>query len=172
MNVEKFKETVKEAKKNPSSTKKTINIEGLWKLDEKEGPQFGLKLKTENAGEIILETDETIILGGGGTAVNPVQVCIAGLLACYSATFAKWAALEGIELKHFKTAAKVDLDLATVFGVSDTAAILDNMQIDLIVESDASMEKLNEINEIAMKRCPGYYCVSHAITPQINLIKK
>jgi uncharacterized OsmC-like protein len=141
-------------------------------LDEKEGPQFELKLKTENAGEIILETDETIILGGGGTAVNPVQVCIAGLLACYSATFAKWAALEGIELKYFKTAAKVDLDLATVFGVSDTAAILDNMQIDLIVESDASLEKLNEINEIAMKRCPGYYCVSHAIIPQINLTKE
>ena len=141
-------------------------------MDEKEGPQFELNLKTENAGEIILETDETIILGGGGTAVNPVQVCIAGLLACYSATFAKWAALEGIELKHFKTVASVNLDLATVFGVSDTAAILDNMQIDLIVESDASLEKLNEINEIAMKRCPGYYCVSHAITPQINLIKK
>ena len=141
-------------------------------MDEKEGPQFELNLKTENAGEIILETDETIILGGGGTAVNPVQVCIAGLLACYSATFAKWAALEGIELKHFKTVASVNLDLATVFGVSDTAAILDNMQIDLIVESDASLEKLNEINEIAMKRCPGYYCVSHAITPKINLTKE
>ncbi len=170
--MEKFKETVENAKKNPSSTKKTMKIEGEWRLDAKKGPQFESKLKTENAGEILLETDETIILGGGGTAANPVQVCIAGLLACYSATFAKWAALEGIELKKFKTIATVNLELATVFGISDTADIMENMQIDLIVESDASLEKLNEINEIAIKRCPGYYCVSHAITPQINLTKE
>lgn len=170
--MEKFKETVENAKKNASSTKKTMKIEGEWRLDAKKGPQFETKLKTENAGEILLETDETIILGGGGTAANPVQVCIAGLLACYSATFAKWAALEGIELKKFKTIATINLDLATVFGISDTADIMENMQIDLIVESDASLEKLNEINEIAMKRCPGYYCVSHAITPQINLTKE
>ena len=139
---------------------------------DKEGPQFETNLRTESAGEFMIETDETIILGGRGIAPNPVQVFIAGFLACYSATFAKWAAMEGVELKHLKTVASVSMDLATVIGISDTADILENMQIDLFVESDASLEKLNEINEIAIKRGPGYYCVSHAIIPQINLTKE
>ena len=168
----KFKKTVENAKKNPSATKKTTIIEGFWKLEAKEGPQFETNIKTENAGEILVETDETLLMGGEGMAPNPVQVFISGFLACYSATFAKWAAMEGVILKHFKTVATVNMDLATVFGISDTTDILENMQIDLIVESDASPEKLNEINEIAMKRGPGYYCVSHAITPKINLTKK
>ena len=141
-------------------------------MDVKKGPQFETNLKTESAGEFLIETDETIMLGGRGIAPNPVQVFIAGFLACYSATFAKWAAMEGVELKHFKTVATVNMDLATVIGTSDTADILENMRIDLFVESDASLEKLNEINEIAMKRSPGYYCVSHAITPKINLTKE
>jgi uncharacterized OsmC-like protein len=167
-----FKETVENALKNPSSTKKTTIIEGIWRLDAKEGHQFETNLKTESAGEFLIETDETIIMGGRGIAPNPVQVFIAGFLACYSATFAKWAAMEGVELKNFKTVATVAMDLATVIGISDTVDILENMQIDLFVESDASLEKLNKINEIVKKRGPGYYCVSHAITPQINLTKK
>lgn len=141
-------------------------------MDEKKGPQFKSNLKTENAGEILLETDESIIMGGQGIAPNPVQVLITGVIACYSAIFAKWAALKGIELKKFKTVATVNLNLAMAFGISDTADIFENLQIDLFIESDASLEKLNEINEIAMKRSPGYYCVSHAITPKINLTKE
>ncbi len=99
----KFKKTVENAKKNPSATKKTTIIEGFWKLEAKEGPQFETNIKTENAGEILVETDETLLMGGEGMAPNPVQVFISGFLACYSATFAKWAAMEGVILKHFKT---------------------------------------------------------------------
>ena len=170
MNIGKFKKTVENAKKNPSSVKKTLKIEGEWRLGETKGPQFKSIIKTENAGEVLLETDETIIMGGQGIAINPVQLLITGVIACYSATFAKWTAMEGIELKHFKTIANVNINLASVFGFSDTAEILENIQIDLIVESDASLEKLNEINEIAMKRSPGLNCVS--ITPKINLTKE
>ena len=33
------------------------------------------------------------------------------------------------------------------------------------------IEKLREINQIAIERCPGYYCISHAIIPQIDVKK-
>ncbi|MHA1563409.1 MAG: OsmC family protein, partial [Promethearchaeota archaeon] len=102
INVDVFKETVENVKKDPSTSIKKLEIEGTWRLDEQTGPQFETKLKTEKAGEILVQSDETIILGGGGTAPNPVQYCIGGLLACYSATFVKWATMEGILLKSFK----------------------------------------------------------------------
>jgi len=68
-------------------------------------------------------------LGGDCTAPDPVQYCIYGLIACYAATFARWAAMEGIVLKSFK------------------------------IKAAASMEKLNKLNELAKEQCPGYYCV-------------
>lgn len=82
VDVEKFKETVEKARKDPTTGKKTMEIEGEWRIG-KTGPQFESKIKTENGGEIILQSDETLILGGDGTAPNPVQYCIYGLIACY-----------------------------------------------------------------------------------------
>lgn len=92
VDVDKFRETVEKARKDHATGKKTM--EGEWRLG-KTGPQFESKIKTEKGGEITLFLDETLILGGGGTAPNPVQYCIYGLIACYAATFAKWAAMEG-----------------------------------------------------------------------------
>jgi uncharacterized OsmC-like protein len=170
VNVEKFKETVENAKKDPSIAQKTIKIEGIWRLNEQTGPQFETKLGTENAGEKILQTDEPTGIGGGGTSFNPVQLCIAGLIACYAATFAKWAAVEGVILKNFKIMGTANMDMSAAFGIADKDA-LKNLQMELIVESETDIEKLREINQIAKERCPGYYCVSHAITPQIDVRK-
>lgn len=168
INIEVFKETVENGKKDPSSSIKNLEIEGKWRLDAQDGPQFETILKTEKAGEILVQSDETIILGGGGTAPNPVQYCIGGLLACYSATFVKWASMDGIILKSFKIRGTAKMDLSAALGLSDSPA-LQNIKMELLIESDATMEKLLEINEIAKKRCPGYYCLTHAIIPEIDI---
>lgn len=170
VNIERFKETVENAKKDPSIAKKNIVIEGNWRLNEQSGPQFETTLGTENAGDLVILTDEPLGLGGGGTSYNPVQLCIVGLLGCYSATFAKWAAMGGVVLKSFKIVGRINMNMTAAFGI-DAAAALENLQIDLLIESDASIEKLREINQIAKERCPGYYCVSHAIIPQIDVKK-
>jgi len=128
-------------------------------------------LKTEKAGEILVQSDETIILGGGGTAPNPVQYCIGGLLSCFSATFVKWASMDGIILKSFKIKGTANMDLSTALGISENPP-LNNLRMELLIESDATKEKLLKINEIAKKRCPGYYCLSHGIIPEIDINNK
>jgi uncharacterized OsmC-like protein len=170
INVEVFKETIENTKKNPSTSIKKLEIDGTWRLDEQIGPQFEVKLKTETAGDILVQTDETIILGGGGTAPNPVQYYISGFLACYSATFVKWATMEGIQLNSFKIRGTATIDISKALGLSDNPPIND-LQMELFIESDAPMEKLLEINEIAKKRSPGYYCISHGILPKIDIKK-
>ncbi|MHA2036068.1 MAG: OsmC family protein [Promethearchaeota archaeon] len=170
INIEVFKGTVENAKKNPSSSIKNLEIEGSWRLDEQDGPQFETKLKTENAGEILVQSDETLILGGGGTAPNPVQYCIGGLLACYSATFVKWASMEGINLTSFKIKATAKMDISAALGLSENPA-LNDLRLELLIETTSSLERLLEINEIAKKRCPGYYCLTNAIIPQIEIKK-
>jgi len=169
VDVDKFKKTIENARKDPATAKKTMKIEGEWRIG-KSGPQFEAKIKTEKGGDFILQSDETLILGGGGTAPNPVQYCIYGLIACYAATFAKWAAVEGIILKSFRIKATANMDLTRAFGVSQNP-ILEHLKWEMIIETDASMEELNRLNEIAKERCPGYYCVTHEILPEIKIIK-
>lgn len=170
INIEVFKETVENVKKDPSTALKTLEFEGVWRLDADSGPQFETKLKTENAGEILVQSDETIMLGGGGTAPNPVQYCIGGLLACFSATFVKSASMEGILIKEFKIRGIINMDLSAALGLSKNPAF-SNVRLELMIESDATLEKLLEINEIAKQRCPAYYCLSHAIVPEIDIKK-
>ena len=91
-------------------------------------------------------------------------------MACYSATFAKWAAMEGVVLDEFKIIGYANMNMTAAFGIADTDA-LENLQIQLVIKSDADLEKLQKINQLAIERCPGYYCVSHAITPKIDVRK-
>jgi uncharacterized OsmC-like protein len=170
INVDVFKETIENVKKDPSTSIKKLEIVGTWRLNEQNGPQFETKLETEKAGDILVQSDETIILGGRGTAPNPVQYYIGGFLACYSATFVKWASMEGILLNSFKIRGTATMDISKALGLSDNPPIND-LQMELFIESDAPMEKLLEINEIAKKRSPGYYCISHGILPKIDIKK-
>ena len=43
---------------------------------------------------------------------------------------------------------------------------------EMVVHTDANMESLNRLNEIAKERCSGYYCVTHQIFPEIKIIKQ
>jgi uncharacterized OsmC-like protein len=165
-----FRKVQKEYKKDRSKCKKTLEVKGRWRLDVQYGPQFETKLKTERAGEITVQTDETIILGGGGTAVHPVHYCMAGFCGCFSAAFAKWAAMAGIELKKLEIRIIADIDLTTGFGIEDGIGAVDNYTLEIFVESDAPMEKLNEVLEFTKIRCFCMYCITTPIIPKIDMI--
>jgi uncharacterized OsmC-like protein len=79
--------------------------------------------------------------------------------------------MEGIVLKSFKIKATSNMDLTGAFGVTQNP-ILEHLKWEMIVDTDASIEKLNKLNEIAKERCPGYYCVTHEIFPEIKIIKQ
>jgi len=170
IDLEGFKKVQKEYKKDRSKCKKTIEVKGRWRLDVEYGPQFETKLRTERAGEITVQTDETIILGGGGTAVHPVHYCMAGFCGCFSAAFAKWAAMAGIELRKLDIRIIADINLTTGFGIEDGIDAVDDFKLEIYVESDAPMEKLNEVLEYTKKRCFCMYCITTPIVPNIDMI--
>ncbi|MFX1479414.1 MAG: OsmC family protein [Promethearchaeota archaeon] len=164
-----FKEVMSEYMKDRSLCKKTLDIKGLWLLDLEYGPQFETKLKTERAGEIMIQMDELSLFGGGGTALHPISICMAGFCGCYCAAYAKWAAMEGIELKRLMIRVKGDLDFSSVLGIEKNVPIVDHYQIELYIESDASYEELFRISEITKRRCFCYYCISTSTIPKITL---
>ncbi len=169
VNIEAFDKTIEKAKKDSESALKTLKVEGKWRLGEK-GPQFESELKYEN-GRVILYADEPSFLGGGGTSVNPIQYCLFGIASCFAATFAKWAAIEGVELEELTVTAKADLDMSISFGVADNP-ILNKMTLSVNAKTEASDEEVDKIRQITVKRCPAYYCLTEAVTPEIIVTKE
>jgi len=169
VNLEAFNKTVEEAKKDSTSALKSLKVEGKWRLGEN-GSQFESELKYEN-GRVILYADEPSILGGGGTSVNPIQYCLFGIASCFAATFAKWAAIEGVELEELTITAEAHLDMSISFGVSDNP-ILDKMILSVSAKTESSKEEVDRIRQITMERCPAYYCLTESVIPEIIVEKE
>lgn len=161
INLDEMRRTIEKARANPEVAKKTVKIEGEWFPQTSTGPQFSAKIKAEK-GEFTVSSDEPTFLGGGGSTLNPVQYCVYGACACYAATFAKWAAFEGVVLKQFKVKATANLDLSTAFGLSSNPVIRE-MVFDLFVETDADDKTLAKVKKIAYERCPAVYCLTKSV---------
>lgn len=169
VNLDEMKKTIEKARANPEESKKTMAIEGEWYPQTSTGAQFSAKMKTEN-GEFTLSSDEPMFLGGGGSTLNPIQYCVYGACSCYAATFAKWAAFEGVVLKSFKIKATANLDLSRSFGLSQNP-IIKEMFFELFVETDADKEKLAKVEKIAYERCPAVYCLTNNVALRTQVSK-
>ena len=166
-----MKETQEIFSQDLSLCKRTIEVGGKWRVGVHYGPQFEILLQTEKAGEILIQTDETIILGGGGTSFHPVALCIAGFTGCIAIDFAKWAAMLGINLRNFKIISRMFIDLTTGFGIEADVPMIDDFVLEFYVDSDADMEKLNEVLSIVEKRCLCYNCYVTPIFPNVIVTK-
>lgn len=171
--VDRFSETLQNARDDPSKVKKIIEFEGDWEIG-KTGPQFSTKIKSERGGEFLIQSDEPTALGGGGTAPNPVQYGLYGIASCFAATFAKWTAMEGIVLNQFKIKVRADMDLSASFGIfqEPVIPIYESIKFEIVVDSEMSMEEIERFNDITKQRCPCYYCLTTAIIPEIVFEKR
>jgi len=164
-----MRKTIEKARANPEEARKTVAIEGEWFPLTSTGPQFSAKMAVEK-GEFTLSSDEPTFLGGGGSTMNPIQYCVYGACSCYSATFAKWAAFEGVVLRSFKIKATANLDLSRALGLSQNPVIKE-MVFELFVETDADNEKLHKVEKIAYERCPAVYCLNSNVAVKTKVTK-
>src|SRR3990172_1322667 len=162
VNVSALEKVITEAKTDKSKVKRTQKIEGEWRVEEG-GPQFQAKVTFEG-GKMIMASDQPTNLGGGGTLPGPLHYCFFGLLSCYTATFAAMASMMGIKVKRLTAKLEGDLNFSRVFGLSKEP-VMEKISIILQVESDASLEKLEEVEKLANERCPAVF----ALTEQVKL---
>ncbi len=162
VNVGRLEEVAKEAETDGSRVKRIQMINGEWLLAEG-GPQFRAEMNFEG-GKIVMESDQPTILGGGGSRPGPLHYCFFGLASCYTATFATIASQMGIKLRKLTVKLEVDLNFSRVFGLS-AEPVMEEVRITLQAESDASQEKLKEVEKLAYERCPAVF----ALTEQVKL---
>lgn len=152
--LEKF---AKEMEQNPAKAKKTQVIEGEWILEEG-GAQFKATISYEG-GKTVLQSDQPTNLGGGGTLPGPMHYCFFGLASCYTSTFATMASMMGIKLEKLSCRVEADVNFSKVFGLSEEP-IMEGVRVTLQVKSDASEEKLKEVEQLAFQRCPVVFTLT------------
>lgn len=160
INVAPMRAFAAEIERDPGAARKVKRVVGEWNFREGE-PQFRATLEFP-AGTQVTESDFLPPMGGRGLRPDPVQYCLYGFAACFASTYAAVAAVENVPLKTLRIAIENRMDLSRALGVADRTPIED-VSITLEVEADAPRAKLEEMRKAAEERCPGVYCMTHAI---------
>ncbi len=155
---------VEEVKKDGSKAVKEKKVIGEWVLEDGK-PQFRAALQ-HGQNSTSVEADGPPFLGGSALKPDPVQYCLFGLAACFAQTFAGICAEKGIVLKKLKVGAENRVNLTKALGLGDIP-IVEKAVITVEVDSDAP-GRMQEIEKLTKERCPGVYCLTHAIPLEVK----
>lgn len=125
-----------------------------------------LKVETSGAWEGGLKTaisirdfdsfivDEPKSLGGTDEGANPVEFVLAGLTSCTSVMIAIIAKEQNFvyEAAEFKNAGEIDLQ--GLMGVEGVSPHFQSVHFDVIVKTNESEARLQELQTAVEKRCP------------------
>jgi uncharacterized OsmC-like protein len=160
--LDKISKTIEDGKKDRSTFRKPVKLQGQWNFNPSKGYQFKTELAYEK-GKQVIEIDSPSFLGGGGNRLGPMSYCVAGITSCFVGTFVGIAASQGIKLTKLEVSAECNVNFAKTFDISDepiTEGI--SFQIDAQAEN-ADKQQLQQLVKMAEERCPAVYSMSHII---------
>lgn len=166
VNADRIEEEARAIEAGTAKAARVNRVEGDWNLDESEA-QFQAIVKFD-AGEAILHCDSPPFMGGEGRAPGPLQYCIYGFTSCFASTFATMAAAAGVSLRGLRVTGESEVDFSRVFGVADEPVVRE-VRISLDVDADAPAEKLQELKDLALQRCPAIFCLTNPIPVKVEV---
>ncbi|HXV89621.1 MAG TPA: OsmC family protein [Nitrososphaeraceae archaeon] len=168
VDMDKISHTTAMGKKDKSTLRKPVRLQGEWILDSATGYQFKTELSYEN-GKQIIEIDSPSFLGGNGNRLGPMAYCVAGLASCFIATFVTVAAGRGIRLTKLTANVECKINFAKTFDVADEP-ISEGITFNIDAVSDnADKSELQQLLHMAEERCPAIYSMSHRINVEATI---
>ena len=162
VNLDKIAETTINGKRDRSTLRKPVKLQGEWNLDPTADFQFRTELSFEK-GKQIIEIDSPSFLGGSGNRLGPMAYCVAGIASCFIATFATVAASQGVILTRLDASVECNINFAKTFDVADEP-ITEGITFKIVADSDnADKSMLERLLKLAEERCPAMYSMSHII---------
>ncbi len=158
VNLDALKSTAEAIREGKVPGERVFTVSGEWVYDRY---QFKATLEFER-GSLEVHTDQPTPAGGKGNAPNPVQYCVFAMVACYSTTFMTIAAKRGVEIRSLKAKGYSRVNMRAVFDLED-APVVEEVGIELEVESNAPAEVLDEIRREADRKCPAAYTVASSV---------
>lgn len=106
----------------------------------------GLRFEVRGPGGETVRTDVPQMVGGEGSAPNPVWLMRASLAACTATVIAMCAARRGVKLTALEVDAESDIDNRRLLGLDDAAASVLALRLRVRIGADgASDDALREI---------------------------
>ncbi len=162
VDLAKVAHTVTEGKKDESTLRKKVTLQGEWNLDPAKGYQFRTEMSYEK-GKQVIEVDSPSYLGGNGNRLGPMAYCVAGITSCFISTFATVSAMEGVELTKLLVKAQCSINFSKTLDVADQP-ITEGIEFEIEAESNnADKKRLQELVRMAEERCPAIYSMTHII---------
>jgi uncharacterized OsmC-like protein len=145
-----------------------------------EGPQSSLEVTvtsvgnlnesvaTRNSGRQFIISEPKHV-GGLADAPTPLEYLLSGAVGCYAAVFAFYAAKMGVNYESFEAVARTNFDVRGHMMADAPPSGFQKVSIDIRVKSDAPAEKLREIEQLALKGCPGIATLRDPVAVETTL---
>ncbi len=108
----------------------------------------------------MLDADEPAIAAGQNSAPNSVEYLLHALASCLTGTLVSHAAVRGIRVEAVESSYTGDIDVRGLFGLADVRKGLNNVTVNMRVNSEATAEELTElalyspVYDIVSQSCP------------------
>jgi uncharacterized OsmC-like protein len=166
--LDKISQTVNNGRRDKSTLRKPVKLQGEWNFDPNKGYQFKTELSYEK-GKQVIEIDSPSFLGGNGNRLGPMAYCVAGIASCFIATFVSIVATKGIRLSKLNVNTECVINFAKTFDVADEP-ITEGNNFHIEAESDnASKQQLQQLVRLAEERCPAMYSMKHEVTVNASI---
>jgi uncharacterized OsmC-like protein len=118
------------------------------------GEATGRVSSTIRIGKFQVDADEPPALGEG-SAPNPVEYALAGLLSCQVATYRVWAVNLGIQLDGVNISIDGDLDFRGFFGFDDAVRPgFSAVRLNVRLSGPETAERYAELQKVVNAHCP------------------
>ena len=145
-----------------------------------EGPQSSLEIKITSIGNLNERVEtrnsrQTFVIsepkhvGGLADAPTPLEFLLSGAVGCYAAVFAFYAAKMGVNYESFEAVARTTFDVRGHMMPDAPPSGFQKVTIAINVKSDAPIEKLHEIERLALNGCPGIATLRDPVTVETTL---
>jgi uncharacterized OsmC-like protein len=167
IDLDKISQTVGNGKRDKSTLRKPVKLQGEWNFDPNKGYQFKTELSYEK-GKQVIEIDSPSFLGGNGNRLGPMAYCVAGIASCFIATFVSVAATKGIRLSKLNVNTECIINFAKTFDIADEP-ITEVINFEIEAQSDSGdKQQLQQLVKMAEERCPAMYSMKHEV--KVNAI--
>jgi uncharacterized OsmC-like protein len=120
----------------------------------------GDQLQEVRIKDFTLVCDEPASLGGSDKGPNPLEFFMSAIGFCENVTFARWAALRGLEFGSLETSVRGHWDRR---GQGEWAGIepaFTDFVVETRVTSSAPVENVREVAKTAHRNCPMHSSIS------------
>ena len=162
IDLDKISQTVQNGKKDKSTLRKPVKLQGDWNFDPSKVYPFKTELSYDK-GKQVIEIDSPSFLGGNGNKLGPMAYCVAGIASCFIATFVSVAATKGIRLSKLKVNTECIINFAKTFDVVDEP-ITEGVNFEIEAQSDnTDKQQLQQLVKMAEERCPAMYSMTYEV---------